>query len=159
MGGEVTAMNFLLESPLLGSPPAGTEIAHDTEPLPAVGAQEAEDSFSLLDYRTRRRALTPRLAPRGHYLSLSDGEQAWLLALEDKVTHIGRGLACEVRIEDKHVSRRHAIVVRHGHFARLLDDRSANGTYLNGRGIVATNIVDGDLLVVGPVAMRYIVLT
>lgn len=152
-------MNFLLELPALGSTPAGKEIGHDTEPLPVVGAQESEDSFSLLDYRTRRRALTPRLAPRGHYLSLSDGEQAWLVALEEKVTHIGRGLSCEVRVEDQHVSRRHAIVVRHGRFARLLDDRSANGTYLNGRGILATNIADGDLLLVGPVAMRYVVLS
>ena len=128
----------------------------ETAPIEAPTIEPTTDSFALLDHRTRARALTPRLAPRGYYLSFRDGEDAWLLPLEDKITHIGRGVGLEVRLEDQRVSRSHAIVVRHGRYARLLDNRSSNGTFLNGRRIVATNISDGDLITVGSVAMRYV---
>jgi pSer/pThr/pTyr-binding forkhead associated (FHA) protein len=60
-----------------------------------------------------------------------------------------------VRIDQHHVSRDHAILVRHGRYFRLLDNRSANGTFLNGRRVVATNVADGDAIRVGPVAMRF----
>jgi len=46
--------------------------------------------------------------------------------------------------------------VRNGHHTRLLDNRSANGTYVNGRQIIATNIADGDVIRIGPVVMTYI---
>jgi len=59
-------------------------------------------------------------------------------------------------IEEQRVSRTHAILVRHGHHTRLLDNRSANGTFVNGRRIIATNITDGDLIRVGPVVMTYL---
>ena len=54
------------------------------------------------------------------------------------------------------MSRSHAILVRHGHDTRLLDNRSANGTFVNGRQIIATNIADGDVIRIGPVVMTYL---
>ena len=74
-------------------------------------------------------------------------------------THIGRGLSSDVRIEEQRVSRSHAILVRHGQTTRLLDNRSANGTFVNGRRIVATNIADGDVIRIGPVVMTYLQVT
>jgi len=53
-------------------------------------------------------------------------------------------------------SRSHAIIVRHGRFARLLDNRSANGTYLNDRRIVATNIRNGDMITIASLVMQYV---
>ena len=128
----------------------------ETAPIEAQAIAPVTDSFSLLDHRTRSRAIAPRLAPRGPYLSLHDGERTWLLSLEDKITHLGRGLGSEVRFEDQRVSRSHAIIVRHGRYARVLDNRSSHGTFLNGRRIVATNIKDGDVIALGPVEMRYV---
>ncbi len=77
-------------------------------------------------------------------------------SVTDKVAHIGRGLTSDVRIEEQRVSRSHAILVRNGHTTRLLDNRSANGTYVNGRQIIATNIADGDVIRLGPVVMTYV---
>jgi pSer/pThr/pTyr-binding forkhead associated (FHA) protein len=65
-------------------------------------------------------------------------------------------VSCEVRIEEHRVSRSHAIVVRYGRYARVLDNRSANGTYVNGRRVVATNLSNGDVITVGPVVMQYL---
>jgi FHA domain len=129
---------------------------HETAPLEAGPVAPILDSLGLLDHRTRSRAISRRLAPFGHYLAFGDNGVDWLVPLDAKVTHIGRGLTSHVRVEEQRVSRSHAILVRHGHHTRLLDNRSANGTFVNGRQIIATNIADGDVIRIGPVVMTYV---
>ena len=128
----------------------------ETAPLEAGAIEPILDSLALLEHRTRSRAISRRLAPFGHYLAFADNGTEWLVPLDAKVTHIGRGLTSDVRIEEQRVSRSHAILVRHGHATRLLDNRSANGTFVNGRRIVATNIRGDDVIEVGPVAVRFV---
>lgn len=130
-----------------------------TAPLESPATQAILDSLALLDHRTRQRAIGRRLAPFGHYLAFEQDGTEELVPIDAKVTHIGRGLASDVRIEEQSVSRSHAILVRHGQHTRLLDNRSANGTFVNGRRIIATNIADGDVLRVGPVVMTYLQVT
>ncbi|HET9102046.1 MAG TPA: FHA domain-containing protein [Solirubrobacteraceae bacterium] len=114
------------------------------------------NAFALLDHRTRARALPLRDAPPGRYLSVEDGEDVRLIALETPIVHIGRGLNADVRLEDPRVSRRHAIIAQHAEGARLLDDRSANGTHLNGREVTVGQLADGDVLRLGRVVMRFV---
>ncbi len=128
----------------------------ETEQLPAAEAEPILDSFALLDHRAQTRAIPDRVPPAGHYLAFHDGEDTRLLALESAITHLGRSLTSDVRFEDRRISRTHAIIVRHGRHARLLDNRSANGTFLNGRQIVATNLNHGDVIRVGPLVMQYL---
>lgn len=128
----------------------------ETAPLEAGAIEPILDSLALLEHRTRSRAISRRLAPFGHYLAFADNGTEWLVPLDAKVTHIGRGLTSDVRIEEQRVSRSHAILVRHGHATRLLDNRSANGTFVNGRQIIAANIADGDVIRLGPVVMTYV---
>ena len=127
-----------------------------TAPIESGATEPILDALALLDHRTRQRAIGRRLAPFGHYLAFEEDDAEWLVPIESNVTHIGRGLTAHVRIEEQRVSRSHAILVRHGHHTRLLDNRSANGTFVNGRRIVATNIVDGDVIRIGPVVMTYL---
>jgi hypothetical protein len=114
------------------------------------------DSFSLLDHRTRGRAVPQQLAPPGRYLSIEAGDDTQLIPLDRPITHVGRGLAADVRIEDAHVSRRHAIIAHRGDGARVLDDRSSNGTFVNGRTITVADLADGDVLRIGRVVFRYV---
>ena len=130
----------------------------ETAPLQAPTEDLILDVVPLLDHRTRERLKPSNLCRRGPHLAFQDGDEMLLLELEAKITHIGRGLTAHVRLEDPRVSRDHAIIVRHGRFARLLDNRSANGTYINGRRILATNLAYGDVVRVGPVVMQYFVL-
>jgi FHA domain len=113
------------------------------------------DSFALLDHRTRERAIPATAAPPGRYLSFEHGGVAMLIALERPITHIGRGLIADVRLEDSHVSRRHAILAVRGEGARVLDDRSSNGTYVNGRAVTVAPLSDGDVLRFGRAVFRY----
>ena len=117
------------------------------------------DSLPLLDHRSRSRAISPRLAARGRYLALQDGKDTRLIRMESNITHLGRGLTSDLRFEHKHVSRTHALVVRHGRVVRVLDNRSTAGTYVNGRRVVATNIQNGDVIRIGPVVMQYVEIT
>jgi pSer/pThr/pTyr-binding forkhead associated (FHA) protein len=117
------------------------------------------DSLPLLDHRSRSRAISPRLAARGRYLALQDGKDTRLIRMESSITHLGRGLTSDLRFEHKHVSRTHALVVRHGRVVRVLDNRSTAGTYVNGRRVVATNIQNGDVIRIGPVVMQYVEVT
>jgi hypothetical protein len=113
------------------------------------------DSFALLDHRTRERAIEADQAPPGRYLAFEHGDQTRLIPLQRPITHIGRGLIADVRLEDSHVSRRHAILALRGEGARVLDDRSSNGTFVNGRSVTVAHLSDGDVLRFGRAVFRY----
>ena len=98
--------------------PAGDELAErETHPIHA-GHPIVVDTGSLLDPRTREQTIPAAGAPSGRYLSLEDGEGERLMPLTRPITHLGRGLVADVRLEDPHVSRRHAIVALRGEGVR-----------------------------------------
>ncbi len=115
-----------------------------------------DESFELLDHRTRGALIPEAGAPPGRYLSIEHDGQTYLLPLQRPITHIGRGLVADVRLEDVNVSRRHAIVALRGAGARVLDDRSANGTFVNGREVTVAHLNNGDVLRFGYVVFRYV---
>ena len=132
-----------------------TELAERPTHGLAAGQQFAVDTFALLDHRTREGAIPEAGAPPGRYLAVEDGDGHRLLALQRPITHVGRGLVADVRLEDPHVSRRHAIVALRGEGARVLDDRSANGCFVNGRSVMVAHLTDGDVLRFGRAVFRY----
>ncbi|MGH3263716.1 MAG: FHA domain-containing protein [Trebonia sp.] len=113
------------------------------------------DSYSLLDHRTREQTIPRDAAAPGRYLSLEHEGETRLIPLQRPITHVGRGLVADVRLEDSHVSRRHAIVALRGEGARVLDDRSSNGTFVNGRPVTVAHLTDGDVLRFGRAVFRY----
>jgi len=114
-----------------------------------------EDSTAAIEVRPRgddeRGAPRPRELVPGRYLVC--GEQAF--ALKADVTHLGRGMTADVRLDDHTVSARHAIVVLRGDRLRILDDRSTNGTFVNGRRVDDADLHDGDVVVLGRVVLTY----
>lgn len=136
--------------------PFTVAIGDDTH-APALSATENSlDALPLLDARLLTRTIAPQLALRGAYLALGDGTETRFLRLPQDITHIGRGPDAHIRFEDHRVSRDHAILIRHGRHLRLLDNRSANGTFVNGSRIAATNVSDGDVIDLGPVRMQLV---
>jgi pSer/pThr/pTyr-binding forkhead associated (FHA) protein len=110
--------------------------------------------------RDRRRASVgvPRPAP-GRYLEIEDGGERVLMPLRAKGTRVGRDPAADVVLEDRSVSRRHALLIRREGGTVLLDDRSLNGIQVNGRRVMAAVLRDGDEILVGAVRMRYVEIT
>jgi pSer/pThr/pTyr-binding forkhead associated (FHA) protein len=116
------------------------------------------DAYGLLDHRTRDSTLLQDVAPPGRYLAVEHDGRSRLIALSRPITHIGRGLVADVRLEDPHVSRRHAIVAIRGDgpdAVRVLDDRSSGGTFVNGTPVTVAQLHDGDIVRVGRVWFRY----
>jgi len=117
------------------------------------------DAYILLDHRTRERLVPEAGAPAGRYLAAEQDGRTMLIPLERPITHIGRGLIADVRLEDPHTSRRHAILALRGDGARVLDDRSSNGTFVNGRRVTVAYLASGDVLRFGRAVFRYLEIT
>jgi predicted RNA-binding Zn-ribbon protein involved in translation (DUF1610 family) len=88
------------------------------------------------------------LVSTGDYLAFED-ERVRVLALQDGWTRIGRSLSAHVRFDDPTVSRRHALIYRDDSGARILDDRSLNGVFLNGERVDHSQLGDGDEIAIG----------
>jgi FHA domain-containing protein len=124
-----------------------------TAPLD-IGSDRAE--AALLDCHTRSLAIRPALARPGSYLALDGGRTSLLVPLKYGLTHIGRGLSADIRVEEQRVSRRHALIIRGRVGVFLLDDRSATGTFVNGRRVERAELHDIDTIALGPVRFRYV---
>jgi len=123
---------------------------------PADGVTERVDPVACLDERTISQASEAGPATAGRYLEVQGSERTLLIPVKEDVIHIGRGLAADLHLDESSVSRRHAILVPRAAGARILDDRSSNGTFVNGRRIQQADLTNGDVIVVGRVVLRYL---
>ena len=89
------------------------------------------------------------LSMPGKYLAYEDGGRHMVVAITREWTRIGRSLAADLRFDDATVSRRHALLVCQADGVRVLDDRSLNGVYVNGRRVEWSALTDGDRITVG----------
>jgi hypothetical protein len=122
----------------------------------ADGMTERFDPVACLDERVRHQARpTSPLVP-GRYIEVQGPQETLLIPLGKDALRIGRGLAAELRLDESSVSRRHAILVPRPTGARILDDRSSNGTLVNGRRVSQADLNNGDVIVLGRVVLRYL---
>ena len=96
------------------------------------------------------------LTEPGEYLAHQLDGRVMVVALTREWTRIGRSLAADLHFDDPTVSRRHALIVRKGDGVRVLDDRSLNGVFVNGRRIEWHTLSDGDEILVGRHRLRFI---
>jgi pSer/pThr/pTyr-binding forkhead associated (FHA) protein len=128
----------------------------------AEGITERVHAVDYLDERVRRQAMPAEGTPRGEalepgrYLEVQGPGESLLVPLGVEVLRIGRGLAADLRLDENSVSRRHAIVVQDEQGTRILDDRSSNGTFVNGRRVEQAQLSHGDEVMLGRVALRYL---
>ena len=126
---------------------------------PSDGMTERFDPTMCLDESVRHRARPLEPVEPGRYIEVQGPEQTLLIPLAGEVLHVGRGLSAGLRLDETSVSRRHAILVPRPSGARILDDRSSNGTYVNGRRIQQVDLSNGDVIVLGRVVLRYLELS
>jgi pSer/pThr/pTyr-binding forkhead associated (FHA) protein len=120
---------------------------------------QSQRAVPSLSPSVRRRAAASLPLPEpGRYLAIEDGDDMVLVALRSGVTRIGRSMLADVRLESPAVSRRHALILVDGGAAVLVDDRSRNGTWLNGERIQRAPIAHGDVLQIGDTQMRVVLI-
>ena len=116
---------------------------------------EQFDPVACLASRDRLRAMAVEPGAPGRYLQVQGPDQALLIPLGDEVLHVGRGLAADLHLDDSSVSHRHAIVVPSPSRVQLLDNRSLNGTSVNGRRIERVDLRNGDFITIGRFELQY----
>ena len=89
------------------------------------------------------------LVTPGEYIAYDEGDRVRVVPLQEGWTRLGRSLAAHVRFDDPTVSRRHALIHREGNTVRVLDDRSLNGVWVNGKRVDWRVLDDGDELTIG----------
>ena len=118
----------------------------------------------LIEYRVRYEASgrLEVLPPPEHGVTAAspDGLQQVIRFRKDPVERIpcegerltvGRHFEADVCIEHPLVSRKHAILLREGEGWSVIDTKSRNGTFVNGRAVIRSRIERGDRLQFGPV--------
>jgi hypothetical protein len=145
--------------PVAEGPQPGAEPTVQATEAPARAAEapvQATTSLPVLDHAVRARALhVPRLPP-GAYLAIEDGGDISVIPLEGDIVRLGRAFSADLRLENATVSRRHAILSREDGRWVLLDDRSANGTWVDGERVTRAVLRDGARLRLGTVAMSFL---
>ena len=124
---------------------------HHTGTLPGAG----QDSVPVVDEVERRARPSwvddarAGLGEPGKYLAYEEDGRHVVVPISREWTRIGRSLAADVRFDDATVSRRHALVVNQADGVRVLDDRSLNGIFVNGRRVEWSPLADGDEVSIG----------
>ena len=75
--------------------------------------------------------------------------------LDSDVTTVGRHPEADIFVDDVTVSRRHAEITRTGSTFEIIDQRSLNGTYVNGERVDRSALVDGSELRVGKFRLNF----
>src|SRR4051812_21633205 len=115
----------------------GTSTTQELDQVPAVSEPEW-----LVDARDA-------LVSNGDYVAFELEDRLRVVPLQDGWTRIGRSLSAHIRFDDPTVSRRHALLHRDRSGARVLDDRSLNGVFLNGQRVDWRELEDGDEIAIG----------
>ncbi|HEY6145365.1 MAG TPA: FHA domain-containing protein [Solirubrobacterales bacterium] len=150
----------------------GTQVSlHETDELPACdhcGASRfRRDSIfsSLQDHGSTTVEFDVRSEPEpppwldearenltepGYHLAMREGSELRIFPLTKGWLRIGRCTTADICLDDPSVSRRHAIVnCNEGRNPRILDDRSFNGTIVNGLEVEVAELEPGDVVAIG----------
>lgn len=96
------------------------------------------------------------LVTDGDYLAFEVDGRLRVVPLQDGWTRVGRSLSAHIRFDDPTVSRRHALIHRDRTGARILDDRSLNGVFLNGLRVDWRELDDADEIAIGAFRLYFI---
>jgi pSer/pThr/pTyr-binding forkhead associated (FHA) protein/tetratricopeptide (TPR) repeat protein len=81
------------------------------------------------------------------------------LEIDKDEVSIGRGKDCDIVLDDKKASRKHAIIRREGVSFSIKDLDSANGVFVNGAKVLEQQLSGDDILKIGNIEFRFLVLS
>jgi len=119
-------------------------------PAPAAAPAPAEmPAASETALLSAREAAAAGLAQDRYRLRWAGGD----LDIDRRAIVIGRSRECDLVLDDRNVSRRHAELVREGDGFVLRDLDSTNGSSVNGRRVRTAPVASGDTILVGSTSL------
>jgi hypothetical protein len=147
------------EEPVIVPPADVPPVAIPSVPLEAAVPEPSipelddadEGAASETALISAREARAANLA-RDEYVLTWDGGRH---VIERRAVVLGRSRECDIQLDDRSVSRRHAELVRHGDGFLLRDLDSTNGSSVNGKRIREAAVQPGDDITLGTVALTF----
>jgi hypothetical protein len=132
---------------VMPDPPVPVPVPVPAPVLPALDADLplASETAVISAHEARAAGLTRE----EWVLSWDGGRQV----LDQRLVVVGRSKECDVVIDDRNISRRHAELVRDGAGFIVRDLGSTNGTAVNGRRVREAPVASGDEISLGTVAL------
>src|SRR5256714_1245441 len=120
----------------------------------AVQKAVARLDTTMIQDRAAARASGPAQPPR--LLVVGGARAGAVIALGAEELTVGRGWDNDVVLPDISVSRRHALLRRHGTGCLLLDLGSGNGTRVNGWMVAKARLRNGDEIALGDSVVQFV---
>ncbi len=135
-------------APLPDAPPvpAGDPDVPPEPPEPEPEVPLVARGFDLPVDPPLEATMITRPEAREELVIVHDGQRT---PIEASVVQIGRAPGCDIVLDDRNVSRRHAEIRRRGPVVVLIDLDSTNGTIVNGRRVREHPLADGDRITLG----------
>ena len=132
-------------------PPPFVPPLPDVPPLPrdvpAVPSEPAPGVAPPMPFDPRPdETMVARPEPHEELVLVHDDQRTMI---DGPVVQIGRAPGCDIVLDDRNVSRRHAEIRRRGPVVVLIDLDSTNGTIVNGRRVREHPLADGDRITLG----------
>ncbi len=140
-------------APLPDAPAAPPAVPDVPPPAPVAEPPVAEPpapvapaAFELPAEPPLEATMITRPEPHEELVIVHDGQRT---LIEASIVQIGRAPGCDIVLDDRNVSRRHAEIRRRGPVVVLIDLDSTNGTIVNGRRVREHPLADGDRITLG----------
>lgn len=115
-------------------------------------------------FRTQKLKMPPHEFSKGEgkkacLVIISGSNMGKLFLIHKKSTVIGRAEDADIRIDEFHVSRKHAQIISEKNQVFIRDLKSTNGTYVNFKPVSDTEqriLIDGDKILIGNINAKFL---
>ncbi|MDO5426928.1 MAG: FHA domain-containing protein [Coriobacteriia bacterium] len=129
-------------------PACGFKFSGNTEkfkPIKADNNEEGKNTQGIDKKSSKTPALRVISGPQGELV---------LPLTKDNMT-IGRSPNSDIFLNDRTVSREHAVISKNGDVYQIADKNSYNGLWINNNNVSVSNVKDGDLIQIGVFFLRF----
>lgn len=129
-------------------PACGFKFSGNTEkfkPIKAENNEECKNTQGINNKSSKTPALRVISGPQGELV---------LPLSKDHMT-IGRSPNSDIFLNDRTVSREHAVISKNGDVYQIADQNSYNGLWINNTNVSVSNVKNGDIIQIGVFFLRF----
>ena len=130
-------------------PACGFKFSGNTEKFKPIKSENDEIEDKNTTDIEQKSSKTPAL----RVISGPQGEIA--LPLTKKSMTIGRSPNSDIFLNDRTVSREHAVIAKNGDVYQIADQNSYNGLWINNKNVSVSDVKNGDIIQIGVFFLRF----
>ncbi|MDO5329521.1 MAG: FHA domain-containing protein [Coriobacteriia bacterium] len=131
------------------------EFDDNTDVCPACGFKFSGKTESFAPIKTNTEEHTPSSGNHPSLRVIKGPQGEIVLPLAKESMTIGRSPNSDIFLNDRTVSREHAVVARNGDVYQIADKNSFNGLWINNKNITVSDLHPGDIIQIGAFFLRF----